>query len=67
MQKKEEEGYMGKVIVDTILKTDTIPKVITVEKQVEVNHIYWWQKSLMWLGGILFSCIIIFLYYKFKL
>lgn len=57
--------YINKV--DTILKTDTIPKVITVEKQVEVNHIYWWQKSLMWLGGILFSCIIIFLYYKFKL
>ena len=57
--------YINKV--GTILKTDTIPKVITVEKQVEVNHIYWWQKSLMWLGGILFSCIIIFLYYKFKL
>lgn len=57
--------YINKV--DTILKTDTIPKVIIVEKQVEVNHIYWWQKSLMWLGGILFSCIIIFLYYKFKL
>ena len=56
--------YINKV--DTILKTDTIPKVITVEKQVEVNHIYWWQKSLMWLGGVLFSCIIIFLYYKFK-
>ena len=60
-----KKEYINKV--DTILKTDTIPKVITVEKQVEVNHIYWWQKSLMWLGGILFSCIIIFLYYKFKL
>ena len=40
--------YINKV--DTILKTDTIPKVITVEKQVEVNHIYWWQKSLMYIG-----------------
>ena len=21
-------------------------------KQVEVNRIYWWQKLLMWMGGI---------------
>ena len=41
------------VVTDTI--RDTIPRIVTVvEKQVqEVNHIYWWQKALMWLGGIL--------------
>ena len=42
--------YINKV--DTIFRTDTIPKIVSVEKKVEVNHIYWWQKILMWLGGI---------------
>ena len=54
--------------VDTILKIDTIPKIIstTIEKKVEVNHIYWWQKTLMWVGGILSACIIISLIHKLK-
>ena len=44
--------YINKV--DTILKVDTIPKIVstTIEKKVEVNHIYKWQKLLMWLGGL---------------
>lgn len=40
--------YINKV--DTILKVDTIPKIVSVVKEVEVNHIYWWQKSLMYIG-----------------
>lgn len=38
------------VVADTV--RDTIPRIVTVvEKQVqEVNHIYWWQKALMWAG-----------------
>jgi len=40
------------VVADTI--RDTIPKVVTVvETRIEkVNHVYWWQKALMWAGGI---------------
>ena len=40
------------VVTDTI--RDTIPKVVTVvETRIEeVNHVYWWQKALMWAGGI---------------
>ena len=51
-----------------INKVDTIPKIIstTIEKKVEVNHIYWWQKTLMWVGGILSACIIISLIHKLK-
>lgn len=56
--------YINKI--DTIIKTDSIPKIVTVEKKVEVNHIYWWQKTLMWIGGILSICIIISLIYNFK-
>lgn len=39
---------------DTVCRTDTITKVVKVNvvKEVEVNHIYWYQKALMWTGGI---------------
>ena len=40
--------YINKV--DTIVKIDSIPKIVPVVKEVEVNHIYWWQKSLMYIG-----------------
>lgn len=54
--------------VDTILKVDTIPKIIstTIEKKVEVNHIYWYQKTLMWLGGIAVILLIVVITYKIK-
>ena len=54
--------------VDTILKVDTIPKIIstTIEKKVEVNHIYWYQKILMWLGGIAVILLIVVITYKVK-
>ena len=49
--------YINKV--DTIVKTDSIPKIVPVVKEVEVNHIYWYQKLLMWLGGITIVLLII--------
>ena len=59
--------YISKV--DTVLKVDTIPKVVstTIEKKVEVNHIYWYQKLLMWFGVIAMGIILIYLFYKIKL
>ena len=44
--------YINKT--DTVCRTDTITKVVKVGvvKEVEVNHIYWYQKALMWAGGI---------------
>lgn len=45
-----------KVAHDTIMRfVDKPVEVVStkeVEKQVEVNRIYWWQKALMWMGGI---------------
>lgn len=54
--------------VDTIVKTDTIPKIVTVENkvEVEVNHIYWWQKLLMWVGAIAALLIALYIAYKVK-
>lgn len=56
--------YINKV--DTLVKIDSIPKIVPVVKEVEVNHIYWWQKTLMWVGGILLIYIIISLIHKLK-
>lgn len=40
--------YINKI--DTITRTDSIPKIITITKETEVNHLYWWQKMLMCIG-----------------
>ena len=37
---------------DTILKRDSIPVIVEVEKVVEVNKLHSWQKTLMWVGGV---------------
>ena len=45
-----------KVSHDTIMRFVEKPVEVVrekkVEKQVEVNRIYWWQKLLIWMGGI---------------
>jgi hypothetical protein len=37
---------------DTVLKRDSIPVIVEVEKVVEVNKLHSWQKILMWIGGV---------------
>ena len=37
---------------DTVLKKDSIPVIVEVEKVVEVNKPHSWQKTLMWIGGV---------------
>ena len=56
--------YINKA--DTLIKTDSIPKIVSVEKKVEVNHIYWYQKLLMWLGGITIILLITVITYRVK-
>ena len=45
-----------KVAHDTVMRFVEKPVEVVrekqVEKQVEVNHIYWWQKVLMWIGAV---------------
>lgn len=38
---------------DTLIRVDTIPQIVEVQIDKEVNRLYWWQKTLMWLGAIL--------------
>lgn len=58
--------YINKT--DTVCKTDTIAKVVKVDvvKEVEVNHIYWYQKALMWAGGIAVVLLAGGIIYKLK-
>lgn len=66
---KEHTKYQYLIRRDTVLKTDTIPKIVTttIEKKVEVNHIYWWQKLLMWLGVIATVFSSVFITYKMEI
>lgn len=64
---KERVRFKYKTRLDTIIRTDTIPKILTVEKEVKINNIYWYQKLLMWIGSLSLILLISYLYRKFKL
>lgn len=66
---KEHTKYKYLNKTDTIVRVDSIPKIIKVEtvKEVEVNHIKWYQKTLMWIGGIMFLILTGYIIYKVKL
>lgn len=65
---KEHTKYKYLNRTDTVCKTDTITKVVPVEVKevVEVNHIKWYQKTLMWAGGIAVLLLGGFVIYKTK-
>lgn len=66
---KEHTKYKYLNKTDTIVRVDSIPKIIKVEtvKEVEVNHIKWYQKTLMWIGGIVSLILTGYIIYKVKL
>lgn len=51
---------------DTVIKIDSIDKPVIVEKEVQVNKIYWWQKCLMYTGLLFLIGLIVKLYNKIK-
>ena len=69
---KETNRLINKA--DTIIKTDTIKIPVEITKTVtkteiqikETNKLYWWQKSLIYLGLIVFISGIVFLIIKIK-
>lgn len=69
---KEHIGFKYVNKIDTVIKTDTIPKIIEVKQkvekitEVEVNHLKWYQSALMWVGGVLLTSLIIYLTFKIK-
>lgn len=66
---KEHTKYKYLNKTDTIVRVDSIPKIIKVEtvKEVEINHIKWYQKTLMWIGGIMSLILTGYIIYKVKL
>lgn len=66
---KEHTKYKYLNKIDTIVKVDSVPKIVRTEtvKEVEVNHIKWYQKALMWIGGITSLSLIGIIIYKRKL
>lgn len=64
---KERIRFKYKTRIDTIIRTDTIPKILTIEKEVKVNNVHWYQKLLMWAGSLSLMLLILYLYNKFKL
>lgn len=65
---KNKTTYKYKDRVDTLIVRDTIPRIVKVEsiREIKVNEIYWWQKTLMWLGGVLSLLSIMLVIHKFK-
>lgn len=60
--------YKYKYLRDTINITDTIPKIITVEKTQYINQLYTWQKFLIviGIGLILYWIVRLVIYIKNK-
>lgn len=59
------ERYRDRVQTDTVYQEKIREK--EVEKVVEVNRLYWWQKSLMWGGVVLLVAMtggLVYLIYK---
>ena len=57
--------YVDHAVHDTtyISKTDTVPKPYPVETIKEVEKpLAWWQKTLMWLGGLLIAIFLIWVW-----
>lgn len=65
---KEHTKYKYLNKTDTVVRVDSIPKIIRVETKevVEVNHIKWYQKALMWLGGSIMLLIVGGIIYRLK-
>lgn len=67
--------YRNHIIYRYINKLDTIvrekevevPKIVEVKETVEVNHIEWYQKLLMWIGGVAVLISILYLFYILKI
>lgn len=65
---KEHTKYKYLNRIDTIVKVDSIPKLVKIKTKevVEVNHIKWYQKALMWIGGITMLLLTGGIIYKLK-
>lgn len=63
---KEHTKYKYLKDTDTVVRVDTIPKIVELKttKEVEVNRLKWYQEALMWLGGVMLLILFLYIIYK---
>lgn len=59
--------YKDRVRVDSIFIQDTIPVIVEVIKEKEVNKLTWWQETRLKISNILIAITALFLLFKFLL
>lgn len=64
---KEHTKYKYLNKIDTVIKVDSIPKIVNKIKEVKINYLKWYQEALMWIGGISLLLLACFIIYKIKL
>lgn len=64
------QGTTNVVRVDTLIKVDSVQVPVEVVRQTteikEVNVLKWWQKGLMWAGGIGIILLVFFITVKIR-
>lgn len=64
------QGTTNVVRVDTLIKVDSVQVPVEVVRQTteikEVNVLKWWQKGLMWAGGIGIVLLVFFITVKIR-
>lgn len=65
---KWHKSYRDRLRVDTVekIRTEIVYQTKTETQLVEVNKLYWWQKTLMWIGGIAMAVIAGIIIWKLK-
>lgn len=60
--------YRDRVRVDTVVKVlkETVYQTKTEIEIKEVNRLYWWQTSLMWIGVVSLIVLIVWIVWKIK-
>lgn len=58
---RQEKSSLNHISRDTLIERDTIRVPYPVEKRVEVNVLYWWQKTLMYGGTAAILAVIIWI------
>lgn len=63
---KEQTKYKYHYKTDTVVRVDSVPKILKQKEVVEVNRLKWYQEILMRLGVVLSLLLIMYIVYKIR-
>lgn len=63
---KEQTKYKYRYKTDTVVRVDSVPKILKQKEVVEVNRLKWYQEILMRLGVVLSLLLIMYIVYKIR-